>query len=114
MKKILKHLKEDWYKYIFESIVVITGILLAFNLSSWRLLRIQKRVEIRILEEIKESLKKDTVDLNGFIMSMEKSAESIEIIQKQFGGKQYRRGLDRRSVRPGSQEILFYSKSNCV
>ena len=36
MKKILKHLKTDWYKYFIEILVVSFGILVAFGLNNWK------------------------------------------------------------------------------
>ena len=35
MRKIIEHLKNEWYKYTLEIIVVIVGVLIAFSLSSW-------------------------------------------------------------------------------
>ena len=31
----VKHLKEDWYRYVIDTIVVILGIMIAFYLDSW-------------------------------------------------------------------------------
>jgi len=35
MKKIIEHLKIEWHKYIFDTVVVIVGILIAFSLNNW-------------------------------------------------------------------------------
>jgi type II secretory pathway pseudopilin PulG len=35
MKKIINHLKENWIKYGFETLVIIIGILGAFTLNNW-------------------------------------------------------------------------------
>lgn len=35
MKNLIAHLKEDWYKYVLEIIVITIGILGAFALNSW-------------------------------------------------------------------------------
>jgi len=34
-KKIIKHIRNEWYRYIFDTIVVIVGILIAFTLNNW-------------------------------------------------------------------------------
>lgn len=40
---ILKHLKSDWFRYGFETLAIVVGILSAFALESWRdTLRVQK------------------------------------------------------------------------
>lgn len=31
----IQHLKEDWYRYVFDTIVVILGIMIAFYLDGW-------------------------------------------------------------------------------
>ena len=36
MMKFLKHLKSDWFRYGFETLAVIVGILAAFALENWR------------------------------------------------------------------------------
>ena len=33
--KVLKHLKSDWFRYGFETLAVIVGILIAFSLENW-------------------------------------------------------------------------------
>ncbi len=33
--KILKHLRNDWFRYGFETIAVVVGILIAFALDNW-------------------------------------------------------------------------------
>jgi len=35
MKKIIKHVKIEWHKYLFDTVVVIVGILIAFSLNNW-------------------------------------------------------------------------------
>lgn len=34
--KFIKHLKTDWFRYEFEIIAVIVGILVAFALDNWK------------------------------------------------------------------------------
>lgn len=35
MKKIIKHLKSNWFKYGIEILVVVAGVLIAFSLNNW-------------------------------------------------------------------------------
>ena len=35
--RIFKHLRSDWFRYGFETLAVIVGILAAFALENWRL-----------------------------------------------------------------------------
>ena len=35
MQKIIDHLKENWLKHAFETLVVVVGILVAFSLTNW-------------------------------------------------------------------------------
>lgn len=34
--KIIKHLKSDWFRYGFETLAVLVGLLAAFALESWK------------------------------------------------------------------------------
>ena len=46
MRKIISHLKENWIKYGFETIVIIIGILGAFTLNNWNENRQRSNLEI--------------------------------------------------------------------
>ena len=45
MKKILKHIKNNWYRYGLETLVVIVGIHVAFTLNSWNEARKNRELE---------------------------------------------------------------------
>ena len=45
MKKIIKHFKNNWYRYGLETLVVIVGILVAFTLNSWNEARKNRALE---------------------------------------------------------------------
>jgi hypothetical protein len=54
--RIFKHLRTDWFRYGFETLAVIVGILSAFALESWRdSLRVQKE-EHEILMDLYNDL----------------------------------------------------------
>ena len=35
MKQIVRHIRNEWYRYLFDTVVVIVGILIAFALNNW-------------------------------------------------------------------------------
>jgi len=78
--KIFNHLKSEWYKYLLEIVVVILGILIAFNLEQWGEERSNKKKEIEILKEFKRGLSADLVEMQLFIRSHEYSIQSSKII----------------------------------
>lgn len=59
--KLLKHLRTDWFKYGFETIAVVIGILAAFALDNWNEVRKQEILEIQYLNGLKADLTSDTV-----------------------------------------------------
>lgn len=65
--KIINHLKADWFRYAFETIAVIIGILVAFALDNWN----EKRNSIietdKFLIGLKNDLVHDTIMLNRVI-----------------------------------------------
>lgn len=56
MKKILNHLKSDWYKYAIELVVITAGILGAYALNNWNEGRKIRESEQVILRNLKEEL----------------------------------------------------------
>jgi len=60
MKKILKHLKENWIRHGFETLVVTVGILGAFALNTWNENRKKEVLEIQYLNRLIEDLAIDT------------------------------------------------------
>lgn len=47
LKTILNHLKFEWYKYVIEVVVVILGILIAYNLEQWSEARNNKKEKLK-------------------------------------------------------------------
>lgn len=82
LRIIFNHLKSEWYKYIIEVIVVILGILIAYNLEQWSDARNNKKREIEILKEFKRALSADLAEMRGIIRSHEYSIRSSRIILK--------------------------------
>jgi hypothetical protein len=85
MKKILKHLKENWIRHGFETLAVLLGVLAAFALNDWNEQRKDKQKEIELLSELRENLEEDiniisrTIELeNSRISSIEKLIQHFE------------------------------------
>jgi hypothetical protein len=82
LKIIFNHLKSEWYKYIIEIIVVMLGILIAFNLEQWRDTRNNKKREIEVLKEFKGALAADLMEMQNNISMHEYSILSNRMILK--------------------------------
>lgn len=82
LKKITDHLKSNWYKYIIEIIVVIIGILIAYNLEQWSDARSNKKREIEVLKEFKAALGADLAEMKDNIHEHENSILSSKIVLK--------------------------------
>ena len=50
---ILNHLKTDWFRYGFETLAVIVGILVAFALDNWNENRHVRNIERLLLGNLK-------------------------------------------------------------
>ncbi len=81
-KTIFNHLKVNWYKYVIEIVVVILGILIAYNLEQWSDTRSNKKREIEILKEFKAALTVDLVDIQDKIRAHEISILASKTILK--------------------------------
>ncbi|MBL7859217.1 MAG: hypothetical protein JNM57_16110 [Cyclobacteriaceae bacterium] len=82
LRTIFNHLKSQWYKYVIEVIVVILGILIAYNLEQWSNDRSNKKREIEVLKEFKRALSADLAEMNSNIRMHEYSILSSRIILK--------------------------------
>jgi len=61
--KIFKHLRSEWFRYGFETLAVVVGILIAFALDNWNDLRQQQELELRTLVELRNALQSDLEDI---------------------------------------------------
>ena len=80
MKKIVNHLKENWIRHGFETLVVVVGILVAFTMNNWNEERKTKEFEREILNDIKTSMQSNFYQLNLCINSNTKHISSCKII----------------------------------
>jgi len=63
--KILKHLRTDWFRYGFETLAVVVGILVAFALDNWSETKHSQKEMIATMNEIREDLVHDTVSISS-------------------------------------------------
>jgi len=54
--KIIKHIRSDWFRYGFETLAVIVGILIAFALENWHDTQLKKEEEYEILVDLLNDL----------------------------------------------------------
>lgn len=66
-RKILNHLKTDWFRYGFETLAVIVGILVAFALDSWGENHKSQKEFAGVLEEIHDDLVLDTASISRIL-----------------------------------------------
>lgn len=62
--RILNHLRKDWFRYGFETIAVVVGILVAFALDNWNENKKTQNDFFEVLEEIHEDLVLDTTSIS--------------------------------------------------
>ncbi len=77
MKKFIKHLKKEWFRYGLETIVVTVGILGAFTLDNWNENRKTEIVKKEYLKNIRLDLVADTVAMNGLILRGQSGLKNV-------------------------------------
>jgi len=82
LRTIFDHLKFQWYKYIIEVLVVILGILIAYNLEQWSETGANKKREISMLKEFKAALSADLIEVRGNIHEHKTSIQASKILLK--------------------------------
>jgi len=65
--KIIKHLRSDWFRYGFETIAVIVGILIAFALENWNNERRTRTAAEAFTQKIISDIVADTNNINNHI-----------------------------------------------
>ena len=86
--RIIKHLRSDWFRYGFESLAVIVGILVAFSLENWRETRNVQKERIQIIHSLRAELALDTILLNRYIERTKRSAEHKESLMSRMWSPQ--------------------------
>jgi len=61
--RVFKQLRSDWFRYGFETLAVVVGILIAFALDNWKDERKQQELEIKTLVELRNALQSDLEDV---------------------------------------------------
>ena len=96
--KVFKHLRSDWFRYGFETLAVIVGILSAFALENWREERQVKEEEHEIL-----------VDLLNDLQSAEQ--QSISFLNEENTLREYLIFALNQNLPDDSLPQAFYSDS---
>ena len=84
--RIFKHLKSDWFRYGFESLAVLVGILAAFALDNWNENRHVRKTEQLLLGNLKLEITANQDRLNEAMLYHSKSRESAKRMLEIYGG----------------------------
>ena len=84
--RIFKHLKSDWFRYGFESLAVLVGILAAFALDNWNENRHTRKTEQLLLGNLKLEITANQDRLNEAMLYHSKSRESAKRMLEIYGG----------------------------
>ena len=79
MKKIIKHLKENWIRHGFETLVVVVGVLIAFTLNNWNESRRNDEEARQLIRALSSDLALDTTLLHNWIDISEKELEKVKV-----------------------------------
>ncbi len=75
--KIFKHLRSDWFRYGFETMAVIVGILIAFALESWadnqKVREEEHEILIHLLNDLNDTKQQSSTSLHTEMKSKEYS-----------------------------------------
>ena len=72
LRRITKHVKDqDWFAVALDFVIVIAGILIAFQITNWNEERLNRKTEITYLELLQRDLQATVVEVESQI-SLEK------------------------------------------
>ncbi len=112
MKKVLAHLKDNWYQYALETLVVIIGILIAFSLSNWKESIKDRKKERESLESLKTDLAENLMEIKEIReREIEKRDASDSLLLFLFKNEDYNRRFIRNARLIKSHNIFNSPKA---
>jgi len=78
--RLFKHLRSDWFRYGFETLAVVVGILIAFALDNWNDERKQQELEVKTLIELRNALLSDLEDITHNTNRHKNAQNSCELL----------------------------------
>jgi hypothetical protein len=78
--RVFNHLKSDWFRYGFETLAVVVGILIAFALDNWNDERKQQELELKTLVELRNALESDLEDITYNAIRHKNAQISCELL----------------------------------
>ena len=82
--RIFKHLRSDWFRYGFETLAVIVGILVAFALENWREERQSKDQTGIFLQHIESNIAEDLEELSTLMIHLDLTIKRAETLITSF------------------------------
>ena len=82
--RVFKHLRTDWFKYGFETIAVVVGILAAFALENWSQERQAQDQALSFLHHIASDMDEDMEELDALMIYVDRSIERAESLITSF------------------------------
>jgi len=112
MKKIINHLKENWIRHGFETLVVTVGILGAFALNNWNEERRANRFEDKLLRELRDRIIDGYENVDFFIRANKQTISSCKTILSHFDKNlSYHDSLSLHFVKANSWPVLLPRQS---
>ena len=82
--KIIDHFKSDWFRYGFETLAVVVGILVAFALENWNEERKSEDQTSIFLNNISSNLTEDIEELQALMVHLDTSIYRAESLITSF------------------------------
>lgn len=79
LRRITQHVKDqNWFAVALDFIIVVVGILIAFQITSWSESRTDRQREVKFMRDIAADLRTDQI---GYTRSLEGTLDKISAIQ---------------------------------
>jgi len=82
--RVFKHLRSDWFRYGFETLAIVVGILAAFALENWKEERQAKGQTTSFLHHIASNIDEDMEELEALMIYVDKSIVRSESLITSF------------------------------
>ena len=80
MQRIINHFKSEWIKYVFETVVIILGVLIAIGFDDWKANIENDKIEQQTLENLHTDLGRAKIQLEKKINAVKRNIKSDSVL----------------------------------
>ena len=88
LRRITEHVKDqNWFAVALDFVIVVAGILIAFQITEWNEARADRQKEVAFFERVLENLQSDLAEYDSTLTVTEWRMSAINQISREISGE---------------------------